>query len=313
MRLTRRGFIGGAAGLIMASVLPGKAGAVEGRAGGTGSGGRITAIDTHAHVFRRGLKLADVRRYAPDYDATPEDYLRQLDHNGISHGVLIQPSFLGTDNSYVLEALRKYPVRLRGVAVVQPNIAKTALVDMDREGIVGIRLNLMGLPVPDFRSDPWPSLLRTVVDLGWHVELHRHAADLAKIVDVLLKSGVNIVLDHFGLPDQKLGVNDPGFRSLLASAESSRRVWLKLSGLYRNGAAGVGEKNTMGAIPLLRQSFGVDRLVWGSDWPHTAFEKVMEYSKARAHLDMWLPDKEERKTVLVDTPARLFRFCGKRG
>ena len=28
------------------------------------------AIDTHAHIFRRGLKLADVRRYAPDYDAS---------------------------------------------------------------------------------------------------------------------------------------------------------------------------------------------------------------------------------------------------
>ncbi|MFL5181267.1 MAG: hypothetical protein ACJ8CQ_12140, partial [Microvirga sp.] len=34
--------------------------------------------DCHAHVFRRGLKLADVRRYAPDYDATPADYLRVL-------------------------------------------------------------------------------------------------------------------------------------------------------------------------------------------------------------------------------------------
>src|SRR3954454_702721 len=32
------------------------------------------AIDTHAHIFKRGLKLADVRRYAPDYDATLTDY-----------------------------------------------------------------------------------------------------------------------------------------------------------------------------------------------------------------------------------------------
>jgi len=39
------------------------------------------ATDCHAHVFKRGLKLADVRRYAPDYDATPQDYLRVLDEN----------------------------------------------------------------------------------------------------------------------------------------------------------------------------------------------------------------------------------------
>src|SRR3954447_5853788 len=57
------------------------------------------ATDCHAHVFKRGLKLADVRRYAPDYDATPQDYLRVLDENGMARGVLVQPSFLGTDNS----------------------------------------------------------------------------------------------------------------------------------------------------------------------------------------------------------------------
>lgn len=131
-------------------------------------------------------------------------------------------------------------------------------------------------------------------------------------MDGLLRTGVNIVIDHFGLPDRKLGVNDPGFRSLLSSAASSRRIWLKLSGMYRNGVGGVGEAMTLAAIPLLRQSFGVERLLWGSDWPHTQFEKAVDYSKARAHLDMWLPDQAERKTVLVDTPARLFRFCGKR-
>ncbi|CAD5199418.1 putative 2-pyrone-4,6-dicarboxylic acid hydrolase [Pseudomonas sp. FEN] len=29
----------------------------------------IRGIDAHAHVFQRGLGLAAVRRYAPDYDA----------------------------------------------------------------------------------------------------------------------------------------------------------------------------------------------------------------------------------------------------
>ena len=29
------------------------------------------AVDTHAHVFRQGLALADTRRHPPDYDATP--------------------------------------------------------------------------------------------------------------------------------------------------------------------------------------------------------------------------------------------------
>ena len=53
-------------------------------------------IDTHSHVFHRGLQLADSRRYAPGYDAPLDLYLQQLDDNGISNGVLVQPSGIQT-------------------------------------------------------------------------------------------------------------------------------------------------------------------------------------------------------------------------
>jgi len=112
---------------------------------------------------------------------------------------------------------------------------------------------------------------------------------------------VDVVVDHFGLPDPELGVDDPGFRALLALA--SRRVWVKLSGQYRNGP-GLAAK----AMPLLRGAFGLDRLVWGSDWPHTQFERAVNYSEALAQLAAWVPDPAERGVVLADTPARLFHF-----
>ena len=64
------------------------------------------AIDTHAHVFRQGLALADTRRHTPDYDATLTQYLALLDAHGVARGVLVQPSFLGTDNSHLVAALR---------------------------------------------------------------------------------------------------------------------------------------------------------------------------------------------------------------
>ena len=49
-------------------------------------------IDTHAHVFLRGLPMAPERRYAPDYDAPLPAYLDILDGNGIAAVVLVQPS-----------------------------------------------------------------------------------------------------------------------------------------------------------------------------------------------------------------------------
>jgi predicted TIM-barrel fold metal-dependent hydrolase len=178
-----------------------------------------------------------------------------------------------------------------------------ALAAMDRGGVAGIRLNLAGAPLPDLRAGAWPACLERVAALGWQVELLRAARDLPPLVEALLESGVDVVVDHFGLPDPALGVDDPGFRALLVLA-GSRRVWVKLSGQYRNGPGLAGK-----AMPLLREAFGLDRLVWGSDWPHTQFEHEMNYAEALAHLEAWLPDPAERQVVLAQTPARLFRFA----
>ncbi|MNJ55364.1 hypothetical protein D3C77_508490 [compost metagenome] len=54
----------------------------------------LTGVDTHAHIFRHDLPMVPNRRYSPHYDALVEQYLDHLDRNGLSHGVLIQPSFL---------------------------------------------------------------------------------------------------------------------------------------------------------------------------------------------------------------------------
>ena len=268
----------------------------------------MAAIDTHAHIFQRGLELADVRRYTPDYDAPLADYLGMLDTHGIAGGVLVQPSFLGTDNSFLLAALRRMPERLRGIAVVDPKVPLAELERMDAAGIVGIRLNLVGNAVtPDFSTAPWRALLQRVADLGWQVEVQREAGGLPTILPPLLDAGVKVVVDHFGRPDPDLGVDDPGFRYLLDAA-ASRRVWVKLSGAYRNGANGRGQQVALDAIPLLRSAFGIDRLVWGSDWPHTQFENYTDYGRVYRALETWLPDVDERRVVLVDTPQSLFRF-----
>lgn len=251
--------------------------------------------------------MPDPRRAPSGYDALPEDYLRLLDENGVARGVLVQPSFLGTDNSYLVDALRRYPDRLRGIAVVSPNARGVLFDELRSAGVMGIRLNLVGLPIPDFSTPPWPALLKEVESRDWQVEVHREARDLPQIVGPLLEAGVNVVVDHFGRPDPKLGVDDPGFRYLLSTG-SSRRVWVKLSGAYRNGAAGRGEAIAVAATPLLRNSFGAERLMWGSDWPHTLFEKTVDYAATRSALDTWVADPRDRQVILFETPAKLFGF-----
>lgn len=275
-------------------------------------GPKITAIDTHAHVFAHNLPLAWQHRYAPDYDALLSDYLAQLDTHRISNGVLVQPSFLGTDNRYLSAALAAQPERLRGIAVIDPAAAAAEPAQLDalaRLGIVGIRLNLFSVADPDYRSTAWQAVLPKIAELGWQVEVHCEAARLPQVVRPLIRANIDVVVDHFGRPEPALGVNDPGFRYLLALG-STRRVWVKLSGAYRNGANGVGDATAEAATPLLKDALGLDRLVWGSDWPHTQFEATIRYDPAYRLIQRLLPDERERHVVLVETPAKLFGFRG---
>ncbi|WP_050629226.1 amidohydrolase family protein [Bradyrhizobium viridifuturi] len=262
------------------------------------------AIDTHAHVFHRGLKLAPGRRYAPDYDAPLALYLQQLDQNGMTNGVLVQPSFLGTDNSYLVECLKATNGRLRGIAVVDPAVAADELRALDRAGVAGIRLNLVGQQLPDLTSAEWTALLAEIRTLDWQVEIQRNATDLAMLAPRLLDQGVKVVLDHFALPDPKLGVDDSGFQSVLKLGTTGN-VWVKISAPYRNGPSG--EAFAKQAYPLLRNAYGVDRLLWGSDWPHTQFETTQNYAKNRKFLDELVTDADERARVLA-SPRELFRF-----
>lgn len=296
--MNRRDFGFATLGLGAAAVLPvglaGCAGAV--------SHARVTAVDTHAHVFHRGLPFVPNRRYTPDYDALPADYTAVLDANGMSHGVIIPISILGTNNDYTVECLRASGGRLRGLAVVDPEKDIAKLDGLAAAGIVGIRLNLIGKEVPDARQGAWRELFAACAKLDWQVEVYDDAARLSQLVTPLVDAGVNVVVDHFGKPAAKLGVDDPGFRYLLGLG-ATRKVWVKLSAPYRSS-----NEIAAAAAPLLRKAFGPERLLWGSDWPHTGFEGKVNYAELLAQLDGWIPDPDERRIVLADTPAQLFRF-----
>lgn len=291
--LTRRQFGAGAAAVVATAAVGKATGEVT-----------MPVIDTHAHVFHRALKLAPGRRYAPDYDAPLSLYLEKLDTNGTTNGVLVQPSFLGTDNSYLVDCLKQTGGRLRGIAVVDAAVSVDELRALDEVGIVGIRLNLVGQPLPDLAANAWKGLLTNVKAMGWQVEIQRNASDLAVLTPQLLDQGITVVLDHYALPDPKLGVADPGFQSVLKLG-ATRNVWVKISAPYRNGPAG--ESFAKEAYPLLRSAYGLDRLLWGSDWPHTQFEATQTYARNRKFLDTLIVDERERAQVLA-SPRPLFRF-----
>ncbi|WP_250476054.1 amidohydrolase family protein [Caballeronia sp. GAFFF1] len=261
------------------------------------------SVDTHAHVFHRSLRFIDSRRFTPDYDAPLDAYLAHLDANGITRGVLIAVSVLGNNNTYLLECLRAQPARLRGVVAVDPQTDLDQFDAFEAAGVVGVRVNLTGnLPVPDFTIGAWKEAVAECARRKWHIEINDRAARLSDSLTPLVDAGVNVVVDHFGMPDRQQGTSDVGFRRLLTFGGSGR-VWVKLSGAYRTSF-----EIAKQAAPLLRDAFGPQRLLWASDWPFTQYEATQEYATQRAALDEWIPHAQDRQTILNDTPTSLFKF-----
>ncbi|TDV48076.1 putative TIM-barrel fold metal-dependent hydrolase [Pseudomonas graminis] len=268
----------------------------------------ILGIDGHAHVFSRELDLTSARRYSPDYDATLAMYQHQLHQHGLSHGVLVQPSFLGTDNRYLLDALQQAPDQLRGVVVVERDISRAALEEMNRLGVVGVRLNLMGRALPDFSEPQWQVFFGHIAAFDWHVEVHRQVADMPMLLAGLMPFGIKIVIDHFGRPDARLGLDQPGFQQMLELGRSGQ-LWMKVSGIYRlEGRAQENLDFARVALPVLVDTFGQQRLVWGSDWPHTQHENAVSYGSVIEQLQTLGCTAQLMRSLLIEAPRVLFDF-----
>ena len=257
-------------------------------------------VDSHAHVFTRNCALARDRRYTPVREAPLDGYLAALDRHGISHAVLVQPSFLGTANDYLLDSLKTVRSRLRGVVVVDRDIGDDELDAMAAAGVVGIRLNLIGI---EDHADALRlydrALLERVVARGWHIDIQASGLVFAKTLDRVLTVGAPVVVDHFGRPNPRAGLEDPGFRTLLSLADEPN-LWVKLSGPYRF---------TEDPAPYAAALLGVftpQRLLWGSDWPWTQFESGRDYGTCLGWLADWVPDAAQRRAILWDNPSALY-------
>ena len=130
--------------------------------------GRIPAgaVDCHAHVIKKGIQLAHIRHSEPARNALVEDYLRTLDTHGIDYGLLTAPSFYGSNNEVLLDALGQASGRLRGTAIVEPDIAEDALSDLQGRGVCGLRLNWVKRDVlPEINSPDYKALFAKAKNL----------------------------------------------------------------------------------------------------------------------------------------------------
>ena len=251
-------------------------------------------IDAHAHVWDASCRPVPGARYHPGYIAPTYDFLRILDAHGIAQAVLVQPSFLGADNRYLLDALRAHPDRLRGIVVLEPGISADAMDDMTALGVIGLRYNLLSLPPAELATDRYANLTEQATARGWWIEVQAHGQDWPMFLPHLAKAP--LMIDHFGKPS---GPDCPGFQAVLRRDPAN--TCAKLSAPYRQAIPDM----TPYAAQLI-QRFGADRCLWGSDWPWTQHEQRHTYATCLKWLRDWT--SPEKRAYALKEHAGLLGF-----
>ena len=258
---------------------------------------KITAVDTHFHVFKAGIAQAGAR-YTPTYDASLSSWQAKAQPLGVTRGVLVQTSFMGNDNSRLLAELGRSHDFLRGVAVVGADATLQTLEPLHKLGVRGVRLNLAGTSHELSQWSKAASLWDALLSLGWHLELHTDKGLLPAVLEQL-PDAMPLVIDHMGKPEAA-SANDKTVRTLGARARRGN-VHIKLSGAYRLGGLDAGE-----LARLWLRELGADRLLWGSDWPCTNHESCADYSLLLKSLHDWLGDEAVIEKVLTSNPQRVY-------
>ncbi len=115
-------------------------------------------IDVHTHIFPPDISTRREHYCARDtwFDAlyhnprarlaTAEELIAEMDTSGVD--ISLTCSFGWTDaglieetNSYIIDAIQRYPTRIRGMAVIQPTAGERAVYELDRcaqAGMIGL-------------------------------------------------------------------------------------------------------------------------------------------------------------------------------
>lgn len=266
--------------------------------------------DCHAHII-------DPRQYpyvdGPGYRPRPDEagdaaaFTRTLDAHAITHALLVQPSCYGQDNRAMLAAIAGSDGRFKGIAVILPETGVEELRALQRGGIVGIRLNLMQSDPQALSRDGLDALLGRIRALGWFVQVYAAADAWEAAAPVLRTAGVRLLIDHFGDPDPSRGLQQPGFQAMLRLGRETEAV-VKLSAPFRASRAPYPHADVAPFVEAALEAFGLDRCVWGSDWPFINTAHRVEYGGLLRLLERWLPRAEDRERLLRQNPARLFGF-----
>ena len=266
-------------------------------------------IDAHSHLWlkqdtqvdgKRILTLKNGRSIFMDEEVqmvppfiidgrnTAEVFLSNMDYAQVGGAVVVQEVIDGCQNDYLTEVQRTYPDRFFCMGMAW-NVAEAEAV---------IKAGLKGIAFPGHRmKEPLQTLMpvfKLMEDKGLVLSMcladdEGQIAQMAEVIEECPR--LKVAIGHFGM------ANTPSFRSQVMLARKGANVMIESGGITWLYHPEFYPYPT--AIRRIREAadwVGMDRLMWGSDYPRTitAITYRMSY------------DFVEKSRELTDSDKALF-------
>jgi predicted TIM-barrel fold metal-dependent hydrolase len=254
----------------------------------------IVIIDAHAHVFRQ------VHGHRTPRSA--QEYLAQMDGSGVQGGVLVQPSFLGTDHSEIIEAHAFAPDRFRAVGVADESFTRDDMLRLHASGVRGLRFNFFKGSKVDLTAPAWRRVIELVEPQGWHLELNIPDPGWPQIMAQVAGLTIPMTIDHLGRPDPELRATGPGFRALMAAA-AKQTIYAKTTAPFR-----ITMRAQRECLAAWVGANGAHRVLWGSDAPWVDVKDPPAYADTLTWLDDAGLSAADKAAILGLNSRTLFGF-----
>lgn len=246
---------------------------------GFGAQGELTAIGNGKAMYASGAVIDIIPPQLGQDTVTPEKVIALMDRENVERGVLLQGMYLGFQNLYVAQAVRRFPDRLVGAATYDPFCqGKDAIRShlFDQLGFSIEKFEVAALMSYHGRVPLDGDVMTEAFD---YCDEHRHLCvmDLgnphavscqieAMRAQILRHPGMNFVICHILAPRK-------GDKELMCAGLERLKlpnVWFDYASLFSATRPGDYPFPTAQQYLLCaKQIVGADRLMFGSDLPST--------------------------------------------
>ncbi len=271
-------------------------------------------IDAHAHLWKAQKGLVngkpvfdvgngksdfggEVRQMMPPYITDGvnsfERFIAKMDYAGVNGAVITQEEIDGTQNAYLLEAKKSHPNRFKVCSLY------TEYTELETDGFDGIKLCSGRFKEQDLTKhfDVFERAYRDGKFISIDLADGNAQTDQLKEIAIQLPD-LRIAIGHFGMvtrPDWLDQIKLARLKNVFI--ESGGITWLFNSEFYPYPSA-------ISAIKEAADTCGMDKLMWGSDYPRTMVEITYKMSYDFVTKSKELTDKE--KEMFLYSNARHF-------